>query len=274
MGNLFKLKEVVSVIFDKYGIDESDKDWIVSQTLNLRRSELAINRELTKQQIKKVLKNVRKRCKGVPLTQIFNSAEFYGYDLFVNSKVLSPRPETELLVETVLKEKHLTSGLDIGTGSGAISIVIAKNSNIKMTAVDISRSALKVAKKNAKKYDAQIEFKRSNLFSSVKDRKFDFVVSNPPYIKTEDIITLDKEVKDYEPHLALDGGNSGLEFYKKITEEAKYHLNSGGLIFFEIGIGQSGEVKELLEKDFCDIEIIKDYNKIDRIIKARLKEIN
>lgn len=271
MGELNKLYEVLSRLFDSKEIDRSDLDWIIVEVLKIKRSELTIDRHLSIKEIKKIFKLAKKRYKGKPLSQLLKKCDFYGLDFYVNSNCLSPRPETELLVETVMNGGNGRFGLDIGTGSGAIAITLSKLASKCMTAVDVSLKALCVAKKNAKAHKQEIEFIKSDLFKKLGGRKFDFIVSNPPYIKTKDIETLDSEVKDYEPHKALDGGEDGLKFYKKIIKDAPMFLKAGGKIYFELGAGQSTAVSTLLEKEFKDIQVIKDYNKIDRIIKATKK---
>ena len=185
--------------------------------------------------------------------------------------------ETEILVENVINETKnfkKCKVLDIGTGSGAISISVAKFSGAEVTAVDVSKSALEVAKQNAKDLDAKVTFIQSDLFSQLKKKqKYDIIVSNPPYIRSLDIEGLDGEVKNYDPRLALDGGDDGLDFYRRISAEAKEHLTKGGKIFFEIGKGQFTQVKNILAKNgFEDIKGIKDYNKIYRIVKAEWKK--
>ena len=135
-----------------------------------------------------------------------------------------------------------------------------------MVAVDIDPKALEVASKNAKDNGVKIDFKISDIYSALKKEKFDIIVSNPPYIPSEEIDSLDEEVKKHDPLLALDGGDDGLDFYKKIIDGATEHLNKNGMIFFEVGINQASSVKKLLQKYFKDIRIVKDYNKIDRVV--------
>ena len=181
-----------------------------------------------------------------------------------------PRPEKEELVSEVLKvaspEKTV---LDLCTGSGAIALVVSKKSGAKVIATDISEDALEVAKENFKLFDADIKTELIDLYGDLQD-KFDIIVSNPPYIKTDDMDGLDDVVKNYEPHLALDGGADGLNFYRRICAGAKAHLNDGGMIFLEVGIGQADDVKKMLDEEF-NAEIIKDISGVDRIIRAGLK---
>lgn len=270
MGQLLKLKKAIQEVFEVKNIDESDLDWIFVHVLKINRTELKIDRALSVSEIKQIYKLAKLRMSSVPLSQVLGYVDFYGLNIKVCKNVLSPRPETELLVEEVLKDFKNSYGLDVGTGSGAIAITLNKFGNNFMTAVDVSGKALKVAQKNAKNLGANVTFVKSDLFKNIKS-KFDFIVSNPPYIKKSDIKTLDKEVREHEPILALCGGESGYEFYEKIIKSAPEYLNEKGKIYFELGIGQANYVKSLLEKDFCDIQIICDYNKIERIIKATKK---
>ena len=159
--------------------------------------------------------------------------------------------------------------VDLCTGSGAIAIAVKKKSDAKVCAVDISEGAIDLAKENATLNNAEIEFVKSDLFESILDKKFDVIISNPPYVKSNDISTLQKEVKDFEPTLALDGGDDGLDFYRLISKDAVNHLNEGGCLFLECGIGQAQEIADML-KNFTKIEIIKDYENVDRIVKAVL----
>ena len=216
-----------------------------------------------------------KRAKHIPLTKIFNRANFYGFEFYVNENVLSPRPETELLVEEVVKEvkernNKKTKVLDLCTGSGCIATVISMKTGLKVFASDISESALDVARQNAKNLNADVKFVESDLFNSIK-HKFDIIVSNPPYIKSQDILTLEEEVKDNDPLISLDGGEDGLYFYKEIAKIAPLYLNKNGKIFLEVGFDQAKSVKKLLQNNFENIKIKKDYNGIDRMVIASLK---
>ena len=260
-------------ILEKAGkFEKSDLDYIFAEVLNKSRAEVKLIKYISRSDFNKIKKFVVRRSNGEPLTKMFGYASFYGLDFIVNKDVLSPRMDTERLVEEVLK--NLTpkqNVLDIGTGSGAIAIAIAKNSKAKVTALDISISALEIAKRNAKKNNVKVKFIKSNLFDSLsKFAKFDVIVSNPPYIPTKDINSLDDEVKNYDPIIALDGGENGLDFYVKIIEQAPKKLKKNGKIYFEVGIGQALSIKKLLQKNFKDIRIVKDYNKIARVVVATL----
>ncbi len=263
--------EVKQILENANKFEKSDLDFIFCEILGKNRAELKLVKNITREQYKKVLKVAKERESGVPISKIFGSACFYGYTFKVTKDVLSPRMETEILVENVLKNCSKGSKvLDIGTGSGAIAITIEKMRKCKTVAVDISEKALEVAKHNAKILESNVKFLKSDLFSELKKQKFDIIVSNPPYIPSADVLNLDDEVKNHDPHLALDGGASGLDFYEKIIESAPKYLNKKGMIFFEVGINQAKDVKKLLQKNFKDIKIVKDYNKIERVVFATL----
>ncbi len=255
--------------------DVSEVDWLVCEVLNISRGQLRLQTKVTQAQKNAIENATNKRIKGEPITKIFGKTNFFGYDFKVTKDVLSPRMETEILVEQVLKyAKAKMNILDLCTGSGVIAISIAKNVNANIVATDISDKALLVAQENAESNQVKVVFKNSNLFENLKKgKKFDIIVSNPPYIPTQDIAKLDKEVKEYDPKLALDGGEDGLEFYRKIIKESVNYLTLNGMIFFEIGINQKKHIVEMLEENFENIKVIKDYNKIDRVIYAKLKNL-
>lgn len=227
--------------------------------------------EIKVQELNEIFK---KRKAGLPLQYILEVADFMGEDFYVNSHVLIPRPETEILVlEAIKKAQKLEQPkiLDIGTGSGCIPISIAKKMpNAEISACDISEKALAIAIKNAQKNNLNINFIHSNLFDNIKD-KFDIIISNPPYIPIKDKETLQKEVLK-EPELALFASDkNGVEFYEKIIKTARNFLNPNGYILFELGIHQSQFVKTYFEDyNFNEIEIIKDLNSIDRVILAKV----
>lgn len=273
--NYFDLKKTAEWKFQKAGIDEiSDFDWICTEITGKRRSELAFIKEFSDEELEKINKAVEKRVKHVPLGYIFGKTNFYGLDFVVSKDVLIPRIDTEILVEAVIKEiksrNRETSVLDIGTGSGAIAITINKETGAKVTAVDVSENALEIAKKNNELNNCSVQFVKSDLFDNIPDLKVDIIVSNPPYIESAEIDKLMPEVKDFEPILALDGGESGLEFYEKITKQAKSHLNSGGKIYFEIGYNQGESVSSLLKKEFKNVYVLKDYSNNDRVVVGEM----
>lgn len=218
--------------------------------------------------------DIKKILSGVPVQYIVNNQEFMKLNFYVDENVLIPQPDTEILVEEVVnefKEKECKI-LDLCTGSGAIAISLAKYiKEAKITAIDISNKALQVAKLNAEKnlVHKKIEFIESNMFENIKTKDFDVIVSNPPYIETEKINQLSEQVK-HEPHIALDGGSDGLDFYKIIAQNAYKHLKEQGKLFLEIGYDQKFSVMELLEKleQYKNIYCKKDLAGNDRVIVA------
>ncbi len=264
------LKEVKKTLLDNGIEEDAEAEWIVSLTLSVKRDELNSEKLVSPKYIEQINKIVSERISGRPLWYCIGDTEFYGYTIKVDERVLIPRPETEILVEKALKHINKQSKvLDLCTGSGAIAISVNKESGALVTAVDVSQDALDLAKENAKLNDAQVDFVLSDMFSGLEGQKFDVIISNPPYIKSQDILSLQKEVKEFEPNLALDGGEDGYDFYKTISQNAKAYLNDGGVLIMECGIGQAQDIKNMLT-DFSSVEIIKDYENIERIVKAVL----
>lgn len=208
--------------------------------------------------------------KGIPVQYIVGNVDFYGYNFKVSKDVLIPRFETELLVEKTIKyiNKYFNDKikiLDIGTGSGAIAIVLDKKTNSEVTACDISKKALDVALANAKSNSANIKFIESDLFSNIND-KFDVIISNPPYIAYNEEI--DEKVKNNEPHLALFAKQDGLYFYIEILKHAKKYLNEKNIIAFEIGETQGEVIKKMALNYFPDalVSVEKDFPGKDRFV--------
>ena len=214
-----------------------------------------------------------------PIQYIIGYAYFYGRKLKVNTDVLIPRPETELLCEyaiDIIKQNNLKSVLDIGTGSGAIAYTIACETKAKVYASDISEKALEVAKENSK--DTDISFIQSDVYSNINlginlDNKLDMIISNPPYIPSGDYV--EDIVKNNEPHLALYAGEKGLDIYDRIIKDAEKYLSENGWILFEIGCNQYLDIKELLNMyklNVKEVKVCKDYNNLDRIVIIKLGE--
>lgn len=243
--------------------------------LNKKREYLIIydNKNLSKAQEEKYFVEINKLLEGIPLQYITHHQEFMKMSFYVNEDVLIPRPDTEILVEEVIKiSKRFKAPmiLDLCTGSGAIGVSLAKYiPNAKLYASDISSKALKIAKKNAidNGVNKKIKFIKSDLFENIKDIKFDIIVSNPPYIREEDIDTLDDEVRK-EPKLALDGGKDGLKFYREITKDAYKYLKNNAYLCYEIGYDQKIDVIEILENEnkYKNIYGLKDLYGNDRVI--------
>lgn len=231
---------------------------------------------------------IHKRASHVPLQYITKQVEFMSLDFTVDERVLIPRPETEILVEMVLKkaDKNLYHGriitaIDIGTGSGNIAVSLAKNiSNIKIYASDISEEALAVANKNIQRHDVtdKIKLLHGNVFDAfnidVKKEQVDFVVSNPPYVSEPESKNLEPELIDHEPLLALIGGKDGLCIYKQIIKDATDWIKPGGYLIIEIGETQADSIIKLMQNElyYDEIEIIKDLHGKERIISAKIKQ--
>ena len=211
---------------------------------------------------------IEKRAQRIPLQHITGQQEFMGLTFKVNEHVLIPRQDTEILVEEAMR--YLSDGmriLDICTGSGCILLSLLKYSNeCEGLGVDISDDALAVARENAQNLGLEAEFRHSDLLEKVEG-KFDMIVSNPPYIETTVIDTLMPEVREHEPMLALDGREDGLYFYRRIVEQCTSYMTRGARLFFEIGYDQGEAVKDMMiHKGFCEVEIIKDYAGLDRVV--------
>ena len=226
--------------------------------------------ELNDNQVDIFKKGIVELEKGYPLQYITHQQSFWGLDFYVDENVLIPQPDTEIAVENairLLRLKHNQRVLDLCTGSGAIAISVAVNSDAKVWAGDVSEKALEIAKKNAIENKADVNFILSNMFENIAGQ-FDIIISNPPYIETNTIPTLDLEVQN-EPHLALDGGSDGLDFYRTIANHAPDYLNEDGILILEIGYNQKEAVEDLLKANFINIETYKDYANNDRVIVAQ-----
>ena len=219
---------------------------------------------------------IERRKSGEPVAYITGIKEFMGFDFKVTKDVLIPRPDTETLVNEVLRctnDRRSLRILDLCTGSGAIGITLAKMlSFCEVTMVDVSMDALEIARHNAidLMVDHRCEFMCLDVLSDLHyiDEQYDIVVSNPPYIRSDVIQTLMNDVKDYEPLLALDGGDDGLIFYRKIVSEAENILKKDGLVFFEIGYDQADDVTDLMKSKFRDISVVNDFGMNPRVIRG------
>lgn len=235
---------------------------------------LNLDKVLSEDEEKTFIKYINERLENRPIAYIVGNREFMGLDFYVKEGVLIPRPDTEILVEEVIelaKNKGDINILDIGTGSGAITVSLAKYlPNAKITSVDIEDIPLEVGRINAKSNEVEdrIEFVKSNLFENIdEDRKFDIIVSNPPYIKREVVETLDKQVKDYEPYTALEGGEDGLDFYREITKQSKSYLKEKGILAYEVGHDQSEDVSKLMiDGGYTNIYTKKDLQGFERVV--------
>lgn len=252
----YETRELLSFVLKK------SKEWIMS------------NLEYIMQDTDYVLflELIKDRIDGKPFQYILKEQYFMGFKFFVNNNVLIPRADTEVLVCQVIglaKDKENIKILDMCTGSGCIAVSLAKKlNNAKIYGADISKEALTVAQKNSIINETNIIFYQSNLFDSIPREKFDIIVSNPPYIRSDEMDKLSKDVL-MEPHIALCGGEDGLKFYREISREAREYLTGDGIIAFEIGYNQADEVIDILnEFNYKKIQLIKDYADNNRVITA------
>ena len=270
---LSKLLETMKSRFEKRGIDASDAEWIVSLTLNIPRSALSQERIVSRKECREIVNIFDERMTGRPLWYIFGDTDFCGCKIKVDERVLIPRPETELLVRQALAAlKDGDSMLDLCTGSGAIAVAVAveaaKKKNVTIVGADISEGALEVARENARINQASVTFVKADLFDGIRG-KFDLITANPPYIKSGEIASLDQEVRDFEPRIALDGGEDGLDFYRRIAERIRRYIVRGGMCIMECGEGQAQEIIRIFrETARCDFAmVVRDDAGVERIVK-------
>ena len=247
--------------------------------LKIDRNELVLKQDqnMEEEQIREYENAIEKVIEGTPLQYITRKQEFYGLNFYVNENVLIPQPDTEVLVEEtikIIKENSFNKVIDMCSGSGCIGISIAKNVDyVQLTMLDIDRLALEVSKINSERIlpDRKINFIESDMFAELEE-EFDVIVSNPPYIETNTIKTLSKQVQN-EPKIALDGGEDGLEYYKTLIDESHKYLSDNGYLCMEIGYNQKEDVIKLLEKNgnYINIYAKQDLSGNDRIVVAQRK---
>lgn len=267
--------------------DAREDAWLLlSHVTGLSKIDYTLERgtALTETEEKKLAEALEQRLLHVPVQQIIGEAWFMGYPFLVNEHVLTPRLDTEVLIEAVLKRLPAVPVnaegkrrlLDMCTGSGCILLSLLKEADgLCGAGVDVSPEALQVAKKNSERLETAAAFIESDLFADVTGR-YELIVSNPPYIVRDVIPTLDAEVREHEPVLALDGGTDGLDFYRRIVQDAREYLVPGGLLAFEIGYDQGEALLELMKNaGYGDVELLKDLAGLDRVAlgwKSRLQE--
>lgn len=250
---------------------------LLARVLNMKRIDLYLQFEriLSSKERDRYRNYVKRRVNREPVQYILGETEFYGLPFNVGPEVIVPRPETELLVDAVLEsvkalKKSPAKILDIGTGSGCIAVSLAKLlPDCSIWAIDISEAALKIARSNADLNEVDVQFIEGDILRNTSSMltKFDILVSNPPYVALRDIDQLEPEVRNFEPKTALFAGEDGLEFYRKFMEVIPDLVNRNGKIFLEIGYDQGGPLKQLFTNGDFIVEIRKDYNQIDRILK-------
>ena len=284
------LLHVTAEYLEKKGIDSPrlTAEILLAHKLNVDRVTLYLNfdQPLTENELSGYRTLIQKRTKREPLQYITGTQEFWSLEFVVTPQVLIPRPETELLVEQAIErlkvfpavENHTPRILDLGTGCGAIAISLAKEvQQTKIWATDISAGALELARLNAEKHGIadKIRFIQGNLWESLLDQgvTFDIILSNPPYIASEEFKDLAPEVRDYEPRLALDGREGGMHFIEKIISEAPAFMNPGGWIMLEMAPGQTEKALELIGeiKEYGEKTRIKDYSHLYRVVMAQRK---
>lgn len=268
------IPEIVSILTSA-GIEEKEATkevrMLIEHFCNYGAKDIIMGRPLDYEKLKIVKQKAELRAKTrQPIQYIIGQAYFMGNFYKVNPYVLIPRDETELVVLkaiSLIEENNFKTALDIGTGSGCIACSISQRTGASVTAVDLSKTALEVAKENAEKLNQKIEFIDSDLFEKLEERKFDIIVSNPPYIPIN--TNVQKEV-EFEPKIALfTSEDTGCEFYKKIIEQSGKYLNKNGCVIFELGMGEAETVKKLFENNgFENIVVEKDLAGIDRVISA------
>ena len=277
--NIQELKKLGRDRLEEKQVEDSSHkaDILLQFFLKMKKTWLVIHMQETveEEKVTKYLNAIEEVIGGKPVQYITNEQSFMNLKFYVDENVLIPQPDTEVLVETALTEVDKTIKiLDLCTGSGAIAVALEhflEEKEVEIVATDISEKALEIAKKNAISNNAntKIKFIQSDLFAQIPKQKFDLIVSNPPYIETETIKTLSKEVQ-HEPKIALDGGEDGLAFYRRIAKEAFDYLEYGGKLLLEIGYNQKEKVMALLQKEkkYVNIRCIKDFENRDRVIMA------
>ena len=261
---------------DAAGISDASVDiWLLLEHFaDVKKSDYFANQEMAVSEVVagQLKEAVEKRINHIPVQHIIGETEFMGLTFKVNGKVLVPRLDTEILVDEVVKYvgDDFVKILDMCTGSGCIAITVSDMcDNATVVGSDISKDAIEIAQENNKLNQTDVTFVESDLFENI-DGLFDVIISNPPYIKTEEIEHLQEEVRLHDPKLALDGGESGLEFYRRIISDSKKYLKTNGMIFFEIGFDQAQEVSDILKKNgYHDIVVKKDLSGLDRVVIAK-----
>ncbi len=269
-GILSKMLDATKKKFASEDIDESDAEWIYALVLNINRSDLYTSERKVKSfESKKIAEIIKKRLTGRPLWYIMGDTEFYGCKIKVDERVLIPRPETETLTDIVIKSvENGDKVLDMCTGSGCIAVAVAKackKRGVSVTASDVSDAAIMLAKENALNNNADVNFVVGDLFENVHGR-FNIIVCNPPYIKSDDIPFLQKEVREHEPRIALDGGDDGLDFYRRLSKNIKNYLTRDGMLIMECGEEQAIEILKIFPKRDYAI-VLKDLNGVERFLK-------
>ncbi len=282
MTAIAKMKEIAA-LFEQSGIEDParEAEMLVTGLLHIDRAALyTYDAEMPQDRAQRIDDLAVRRTRGEPIQYLIGCVPFYGLTIYVGSGVLIPRPETELLVDEVIrqmrgKETPPLTFLDLCTGSGCIALAIARHfRDATIYGVDASEAAMVYATQNALANDVHnVCFKLGDLFAPVSTLRFDCIVSNPPYVRRDEIKTLQREIREHEPLSALDGGRDGLDFYRRIFRDAPAYLKDNGMIMLEIGYGQSAALRELaLSAGFTQLHFIKDFAGIERIMAISNKK--
>lgn len=247
---------------------------IVRTVLNLKPIDVVLegDKNVSAELENEIFGFARRRCMNEPLQYILGSQEFMGIEFKVSPDVLIPRADTETLVECVLENNVGMNILDICSGSGCIALSLAKfNKNAYVTGVDISDAAISLSNENLEMLNLQnrVKFVKTDILREIPNGVYDVIVSNPPYIKSSEIDALQDEVKLHEPHIALDGGEDGLLFYRRIIDIAPTLLHENGRLYFEVGYDQSEDVAQLMTEQFCDVGMRKDLCGVNRVVYGK-----
>ncbi len=264
---LIELRKNLKDDFTKNNINAIDVDFIIAEVLGVSHMDLVLIDTINTDDYMMIMDCVKKRLNGMPIDKIFNKAYFYKREFIIDQNVLSPRQDSEILIDVAIKcikDNDYKTCLDLCTGSGCLAVTLKCETGINIDATDISAKALKIAKQNAKKHNADINFIRSNMFEKI-DGIYDLIISNPPYISTDEIENLDREVRENDPIIALDGGDFGLKYYNIIHNNLRKHLNPNGMCILEIGDDQRDLIESLFT-DFTFIECVQDFGKNDRVL--------
>ena len=249
---------------------DSDAEFLFAHILGVSRSQLKFYGEASGEQEARFNDLIARRLSHEPMDSLIGYTEYLGLKIPFNKAVLTPRQETEIMTDNIINEhkgKENLEILDLCCGSGCIGLALSKHLGATTTLADISDEAVDIARGNAELNHIKCDIIASNLFDNVTGQ-FDIIVSNPPYIPTSDLLSLEDEVKFYDPSIALDGGQDGLDFYVKIIGSAPKYLKDNGRIYLEFGINQAKDIYNLMQENFKDITIYRDYSGIERYIKG------
>ena len=282
MDTILNLLKSATSFLEKKGIKNAkvSANFLLGHVLKIKANDLALHSEtkVSKKEIEQFQALIERRSKHEPLEYILEEIDFYGCKFLINSDVLIPRQETEILVEMIakkLEKENLEDKIlfDICTGSGCIGIALKKRfPKLKVYLSDISKKALDIAKKNAKKNGVNVFFKEGDLFLPFTNLKADFIVCNPPYVSEEDLKTLDKDVFGFEPEIAISAKDKGLEFYKRIFNEIFDYVNKGAKVFFEIGQNQGKDLLNIFSSPKCKSKkVYQDYSSKDRFFFVEIE---